>query len=104
VLRTLRFDALLLAGIESVRENPYANRRNALELADPQHFDNVFLAARLMKPDFREDAIAKLFEHLRVRRPSVARACTAVLGELTREPTAVGDRDAWLAWWPRRGG
>jgi hypothetical protein len=93
---------LFPAGIESVRENPYAHLRTALELADPQHFDNVFLAARLMKPDFREDAIAKLIEHLRVGRPVLTRVCTAALRELTSEQIAVGDRDGWLAWWQGR--
>lgn len=89
-------------GIDSVRENPYTHLSRALELGDPKHFDNVFLAARLMDDGFRDDAVRKLIQRLRVGRADVGRVCMAALRELTGEPISVEDRDGWLQWWRRQ--
>ncbi|MBK8978145.1 MAG: hypothetical protein IPM29_19745 [Planctomycetes bacterium] len=89
-------------GIDSVRDNPYAHLRAAVESGEPSHFANLYVAAWLMSPDYREDALRKLVEGLRVGTPELGRACTAGLRVLTGERIAVGDRDGWLRWWQGR--
>jgi hypothetical protein len=85
-------------GIDGVRAHPYTHLRNGLESGDPRHFDNVFLAARLMDEEFREDAIQTAIRHVRVGRPEVARVAMAALRELSGVRISVEDRDGWLAW------
>ncbi len=89
-------------GIGPLKENPYTTLRNAIESGDSKYFDNLFLAARLMPDSFREDALRKLIQGVRVGRPDVVRACTAALREITGENLPLGNRDAWLGWWAGR--
>jgi len=104
--RRVRLGALELTSypenVEVVRRDPLANLVAGLRLADPRHFDNVFLAAHFMADEQREAALEELIRHLRVGRADVGRLCMACLRVMTGVELSVDDRLGWLRWWESR--
>jgi hypothetical protein len=89
-------------GYAAVEQAPLTELQRALKTFEPKSFARAFLAACATKGEDRERALALLIEQVRFGRADQAQVAMAALKATTDASAAVGDRDAWLAWWQRR--
>ena len=69
---------------------------------DARNFACAYLAAVFVPSHERTAVIELLIEQVRFGRDDQAQVAMAALAAVTGAELAVGDRDAWLAWWQAR--
>lgn len=89
-------------GHEAVRAAPVQQLRAALQTFEPRNFARAYLAATFAPPEARAEVVGLLVEQVRLGQPEQAQVAMAALKAVTGAELAIGDRDAWLAWWQAR--
>ena len=89
-------------GYEALLAAPLQALERALRTFDQPRFATVFLAAALTRGEDREKAMALLIEPVRFARADQAQVAMSALRAISGQVHAVGDREAWLAWWQTR--
>ncbi|HEX6811849.1 MAG TPA: hypothetical protein VF384_09530 [Planctomycetota bacterium] len=89
-------------GYEALQQAPLQALENALRTFDESRFAVVFLASALTRGQDREKAMELLIEKVRFARADRAQVAMAALRAISGQTWAVGDREAWLAWWQAR--
>lgn len=91
------------AGAEAIRQAPLTELEKALRgFTSPADFTRAWLAARSTQGADRVQAMRLLIEQVRFGRPDQSQVAMAALRSIADVDLAVGDRDAWLAWWGNR--
>jgi len=89
-------------GHEAIARAPLATLREAIRRGDAAHFPHVFLGASFTRGADRELALGLLIDLVRLGTEAQAAVAMAALRHLTGVTQALGDREAWLAWWQLR--
>lgn len=89
-------------GYDAIQAAPMAQLRAALAAFAPRDFARAWLAAQATTGVERNEAMGLLVDQVRLGRPEQAQVAMAALAEMTDGAVAIGDREAWLAWWQRR--
>lgn len=89
-------------GYDAIQAAPMAQLRAALAAFAPRDFARAWLAAQATRGAERDEAMGLLVDQVRLGRPEQAQVAMAALAEMTDGAVAIGDREAWLAWWQRR--
>lgn len=89
----------LPAGHEIIKKQPLAALKLAIADFQSKNFASAYLSALLMPPADRLAAATLLVDQIRYGRADQAEVAMAALKRLSGLSLAVGDRDAWLAWW-----
>lgn len=89
-------------GHEILAAQPLAGLKAALADFNPRNFASAYLSALLVPARDRREATALLMDQVRFGRADQARVAMAALHKTAGVQIAVGDRDAWLAWWQSR--
>jgi len=90
-------------GHEIIAKQPMAALKLALGDFQKKNFASAYLAAVLMPQADRLAAARLLMDQVRYGRADQALIAMASLKRLSGLSLAVGDRDAWLAWWQTKG-
>lgn len=90
-------------GHEVIKQQPMAALKLALADFQKKNFASAYLAALLMPQAERVAAAGLLMDQVRYGRADQALIAMASLKRLSGLSLAVGDRDAWLAWWQTKG-
>jgi hypothetical protein len=90
------------SGYEPIRDHPLDTLKKAMARGNPEHFPHVWLAAHFAKEADRDVMLELLIGWVRLGNPGQQRVAMAALKAVTGASYAVGDRDAWLAWWQGR--
>lgn len=93
----------LPAGHEIIQAQPLAALKLAIADFQAKNFASAYLAALLMPQADRVAAATLLVDQIRYGRADQAQVAMAALKRLSGLSLAVGDRDAWLAWWQTEG-
>lgn len=89
-------------GHDVIAKTPLAALRQALAKFHEGNFASAYVAALLVRPEQRDEAIALLIDQVRFGRADQAQVAMAALRQVSGVDLPVGDRDAWLAWWQGR--
>ena len=90
-------------GTERVRADPLAVMRKAIRAGEARFFAHQFLAAHLMPPALREQAMALQIDQLRLggrTKESIAISCLRQLAGA--DGPGLRQREPWLVWWNAR--
>lgn len=89
-------------GYAVIRDKPLQTLREAMKIGDEARFHHVWLAAHFAREADREAVLEDLMRWVRLGDAGQQRVAMASLKAVTGAAPAVGDRDAWLAWWQSR--
>jgi hypothetical protein len=89
-------------GYEPIRDNPRDTLKGAMKCGDEAHFRHVWLAAHFAKEADREVVLEDLMQWVRLGTAGQQRVAMASLRAVLGSGPAIGDREAWLAWWQGR--
>jgi len=87
------------SGHEVLAKQPLAALKVALADFQVKNFGSAYLAALLLRPEDRLPAAELLIDQIRFGRVDQAQVAMAALKRVSGVSMAIGDRDAWLAWW-----
>ena len=86
-----------------IKKQPLVALKMALADFQPKNFASAYLSALLLSPADRLQAATLLIDQVRYGRADQAQVAMAALKRVSGLSLAVGDRDAWLAWWQTKG-
>lgn len=89
-------------GYEAVRKEPLQQLKVALQAFEPRNFARAYLAATFAPPEARVEVMGLLMEQVRLAQSDQAQVAMAAMKAIAEVDIAIGDRDAWLAWWQAR--